>query len=59
MAGDAGTTRKPLLCRVGIHAYVRRRPDEERLRGPDHQVCRRCGKQRQRATTVVPPGFLS
>jgi hypothetical protein len=59
MAGDARTTRKPLLCRIGVHAYVQRRPEDERLRGPDHQVCRRCGKHRDVDTTVVPPGFLS
>jgi hypothetical protein len=59
MDGDARTARTPLLCRLGIHAFVRAHADDERLRGPDHQVCRRCGKQRQRATTVVPPGFLS
>jgi hypothetical protein len=58
MASDARATRKPLLCRLGLHAYVQRHPDDERLRGPDHQVCRRCGRHRDTDTTVVPPGVM-
>ncbi|MEX5720884.1 hypothetical protein [Geodermatophilus maliterrae] len=58
MAGDARTTREPLLCRLGFHAYVRRRPADERLRGPDHQACRRCGRHRDIDTRIVPPGVM-
>ena len=59
MSGDPRTPHRPLVCRLGFHAFVRAHPEDERLRGPDHQVCRRCAEQRQRATTIVPPGFLS
>ncbi|PRY41148.1 hypothetical protein LY71_11929 [Geodermatophilus tzadiensis] len=58
MAGDARTTPKPLLCRLGAHAWVQRHPEDERLRGPDQQVCRRCGRRRQSWDSIVPPGFL-
>ncbi|MGY1830593.1 hypothetical protein ACI8AA_09220 [Geodermatophilus sp. SYSU D01180] len=57
MAGDARTTPKPLLCRLGLHAYVQRHPDDERLRGPDQKVCRRCGKHHDIVNTIVPGGF--
>ena len=56
MARDATTTRRPLPCRLGLHAYVQRHREDERLRGPDHQVCRRCGKRRDIDTTIIPPG---
>ncbi len=59
MAGDPRTARKSLLCRLGVHAFVRAHSDDERLRGPDHQVCRRCGKWRQRVTGIVPPAGLT
>jgi hypothetical protein len=58
MAGDARTTPKPLLCRLALHSYVQRHPEDERLRGPDHQVCRRCGRQRDIGTTIIPPGVM-
>ncbi|MGY1771293.1 hypothetical protein [Blastococcus sp. SYSU D00813] len=35
---------KPLRCRLGFHSYVQRRPDDERSHGPDHKICRLCGK---------------
>ncbi|RFU20863.1 hypothetical protein [Geodermatophilus marinus] len=44
-------TRKPLRCRFGLHSYVQRHPDGERPAGPDHRICRRCGKH-----TDVPFG---
>jgi hypothetical protein len=50
-------TSKPVRCRLGLHAYVRRHPVDERSEGPDHQVCQMCGKQRGPAPDV-PPGFL-
>ena len=56
MASDARATRKPLRCRLGLHAYVQRHPEDERLRGPDAKVCRRCGKHSDIDTTVIPPG---
>jgi hypothetical protein len=59
MDGDARTDRKPLSCRLGLHAFVRAHSDDERLRGPDHQVCRRCGKRRQHVTGFVPPAGLT
>ena len=59
MAGDARTAHKPLLCRIGVHAYVQRRPEDERLRGPDRKICRRCGKHRDIDTTIIPPGVVS
>ncbi|MGY1632697.1 hypothetical protein ACI784_13425 [Geodermatophilus sp. SYSU D01186] len=49
---------KPLRCRFGFHAYVRRHPPGERAEGPDHQVCRSCGRQRHLTTEGVPPGFV-
>ncbi|HYO37348.1 MAG TPA: hypothetical protein VER97_14830 [Geodermatophilus sp.] len=58
MAGDPSTVRKPLACRVGLHAYVQRHSEDERLRGPDDEVCRRCGRPLVRATTIVPPGAI-
>lgn len=58
MTGDAPAARKPLRCRLGLHAYVQRRPEDERLRGPDHQVCRRCGKHRDIDSTIIPPGVV-
>ena len=57
MASDARATRKPLLCRIGVHAYVQRHPEDERLRGPDEKVCRRCGKHHDIRNTIVPPGL--
>ena len=59
MASDARATRKPLLCRIGVHAYVQRHPEDERLRGPDRKVCRRCGRRQDVDTTVIPPGVVS
>ncbi|PWW22462.1 hypothetical protein JD79_01615 [Geodermatophilus normandii] len=56
MADETRTAHRPLLCRIGLHAYVQRRPDDERLRGPDHKVCRRCGKRSDIVNTIVPPG---
>jgi hypothetical protein len=35
-----------MRCRLGLHAWVRRHPPNERYKGPDNQVCRLCGKQR-------------
>ncbi|SNS02743.1 hypothetical protein SAMN04488107_0921 [Geodermatophilus saharensis] len=58
MAGDASTVRKPLSCRLGFHAYVQRRPEDERLRGPDHKICRRCGRHQDIDTTIIPPGVV-
>ena len=59
MASDARTARRPLRCRLGFHAYVQRRPEDERLRGPDHKVCRRCGKRRDlEIDSIVPPGVM-
>jgi hypothetical protein len=46
-----------LRCRVGLHAWVRRHPPGERYEGPDHLVCRRCGKPK--GPWDVPPGAFS
>jgi hypothetical protein len=59
MAGDPSTVRRPLTCRIGLHRYVQRHPDDERLRGPDHQVCRRCGKRRGSGVGGLPPSVLT
>ncbi|MGY1609026.1 MULTISPECIES: hypothetical protein [unclassified Geodermatophilus] len=56
MAGDASAVRMPLSCRLGFHAYVQRHPEDERLRGPDHEICRRCGREHDIQSTVFPPG---
>ncbi|MGY1726049.1 hypothetical protein ACI79J_03665 [Geodermatophilus sp. SYSU D01062] len=40
-----------------MHAYVQRHPDDERLRGPDQKVCRRCGRRRDVVNTIIPGGF--
>lgn len=48
---------EPIRCRRGLHSYVTRHPVGERLDGPDHEVCRRCGKE-QGSVVDVPPGFL-
>jgi hypothetical protein len=50
-------TTKPLRCKLGLHSYVQSHPADERLQGPDHQVCRVCGRQRN-GMPDVPPGFL-
>jgi hypothetical protein len=44
-----------LRCRLGLHSYVRRHPDDERLQGPGQQVCRRCGKRRDLDGGMAPP----
>jgi hypothetical protein len=52
---------RSVRCRLGLHAWVQRRAPEERVEGPDHQVCRVCGKERERNGPLhsVPPGFFS
>ena len=53
-------TTTSVRCRLGLHAWVQRHPPEERVEGPDHQVCRSCGKERDRGSALdLPPGFLS
>ncbi|SNS86463.1 hypothetical protein SAMN06893096_109116 [Geodermatophilus pulveris] len=34
-------TGEPLSCGLGLHAYVRQHPADERPHGPDQEVCRR------------------
>ncbi len=59
MAADATSSRKPLPCRLGLHAYVQRHPEDERLRGPERKVCRRCGRRRDLGIdSIVPPGVM-
>lgn len=48
--------RKDVRCLLGVHAWVRRHPIDERYEGPDHLVCRRCGKQH--SPPDIPPGFF-
>lgn len=49
-------TGKPLRCRLGLHANVQQRPDDEQLHGPDQKVCRLCGKRSGTPFGAVPPG---
>ncbi|MGY1753366.1 hypothetical protein [Blastococcus sp. SYSU D01042] len=50
-------SRRPhVRCLLGLHSWVRRHPPDERYEGPDHLVCRRCGKQDDPVT--IPPGFF-
>lgn len=37
--------KKGLRCMLGLHDYVRAHAPDERFQGPNHQVCRRCGKR--------------
>jgi len=46
-----------MRCVLGLHPYVREHPADERLQGPDKQVCRLCGKRRD-AGSPVPPAAL-
>ena len=56
---------KPLRCRLGMHAYVKKHPTEPRSRdqvhagfrvSADREVCRLCGKSR--SAEFLPPGLL-
>lgn len=47
-----------VFCHLGIHAYVHAHPVDERWHGPNHQVCRRCGKRRELGFSRIPPGFF-
>ena len=40
-------TGRPLLCRVGFHAWARADPERGPAQGPVQQVCRACGRQRE------------
>jgi hypothetical protein len=51
-----GTSRRSVRCLLGRHAWVRRHPPGERYEGPDHMVCRRCGKET--GPLDIPPGFF-
>jgi hypothetical protein len=47
---------KPFRCMVGLHAYVREHPPDERVHGPVGEVCRLCGKHR--GASGIPPAVL-
>ena len=48
---------KALRCRVGLHAWVRGHPPDERLQRRADWVCVRCGKTRSGSETI-PLGLL-
>ncbi|WP_456857490.1 hypothetical protein [Geodermatophilus sp. SYSU D00691] len=51
---------KAFRCRMGLHAYVKAHPADERPHGPDAaEVCLRCGKRREGTIGGLPPGVVS